>query len=273
MPEPAHIFVGDIHAGSKLAPLVPFTDADGVNYNPSRIQAVLNGFLAQALADTKAAAKGCKVVLHLGGDLVDGVAHHGTTQTVLDRVGQRDLAVELLRPWVNLADAAYGLLGTDAHVGDNGQEDTSVCRELGVKAQGFWRIESAGKVLDWAHHVGGGRRPWTKESALITLANKTRLECISRAKQEPPPHLIIRHHMHHYVRTHAGGTDVVVVPGWQAQTAYTRMLDPNGLLTVGVVLWYPARGEVRPLLYEFSAEPIQKVAYAVKAKARRVVSR
>lgn len=269
--EPAHIFLGDLHAGSKLAPLVPFTDADGIQYSPSRIQAVLNGFMAQALADVKEAVRGHKVVLHLGGDLVDGVAHHGTTQTVLDRPGQRDLAVALLLPWVNLSDAAYGLLGTDAHVGDNGQEDTSVCQELGVKAQGFWRIESAGRILDWAHHLTGSRR--NLESAGIRLAKDTADGYRKRQPPERVPNLAVRHHLHRYMRTRYEETEVVVVPGWQAQTAYTRALDPNALLTVGVVIWYPRQNEIRPLLYEFPAEPVQKVTYAVKAKKRRPVTR
>jgi hypothetical protein len=268
--EPLHVFLGDLHAGSKLAPLSPFADADGVQYSPSRIQAVLNGFLAQALADVKAVARGHKLVLHLGGDLVDGVGHHGTTQTVLDWNGQRDLAVQLLLPWVNLADAAYGLLGTDAHVGDNGQQDSAVCKELGVKARQYWPIESAGRKLDWAHHVTAGRRPWTRETALLLLANTTAIECAQRQPPERVPDLIVRHHVHQWAHTRTAATQVVTVPGWQAQTSYTRKLTPNALLTVGVVVWWPARDKVTPLAYEFPADPIVKVQYA-KAPTRRVV--
>lgn len=269
----AHLFLGDAHAGSKLAPLLPFTDADGVNYAPSRVQSLLLDYWRQAFLDAKEAARGHRVVLHLGGDLVDGVAHHGSTQTVLDYNGQRDLAVELLRPWVNLAEVHYGLLGTDAHVGDNGQADTSVCKELGVPTAGHWRIESGGKVIDWAHHIGGSRKAWLKENAGVTLANKTWAECLDRVEPVRAPDLIVRHHMHQYMHTLAHRIQVVTVPGWQTQTSFARRLDPNGLLTVGLVAWFPERGEVRPLLYDMPATQTVRVSFARQTKKRKPITR
>lgn len=257
--EPVHVFLGDLHAGSKLAPLVAFTDVDGVQYGPSKLQAFLVTLWRDALDDVKQAARGCEVVLHLGGDLVDGVGHHGTTQTVLDWNGQRDLAVELLRPWVNLASQGYGLLGTGAHVGDNGQQDTSVCKELGFPARQWWEIEFGGQVLDWAHHVSGPRKPWNKGLGALALAEKTYFERLEAGKRRP--NLIVRHHLHHFVHVRAQGIDVAVVPGWQAQTAYTRRLDPNGLLSTGVVLWWPKQGRVQPLIYPFPDEPTVKGRY------------
>ena len=266
--EPVHVFLGDLHAGSKLAPLVPFTDVDGVQYAPSKLQAFLLTLWRDALTDVKAAVRGCEVVLHLGGDLVDGVGHHGTTQTVLDWNGQRDLAVELLRPWVNIASQGYGLLGTDAHVGDNGQQDTSVCKELGFPARSWWPLEFAGQYLDWAHHISGPRKPWNRDSGAVTLANKTYAECAEAEPRRRVPNLIVRHHMHHFVHARAKGIDVVVVPGWQAQTAFTRRIDPNGLLSTGVVLWWPKQQRVQPLIYPFPEEPIVKGRYKyAKAEA------
>ena len=255
--EPVHIFLGDLHAGSKLAPLVPFTDADGVNYAPSKLQAYLLTLWRDCLSDVKSAARGCDVVLHLGGDLVDGVAHHGTTQTVLDHNGQRDLAVELLRPWVNLSAAAYGLLGTDAHVRDNGQDDASVCKELGVPAKGYWRIECEGLLLDWAHHASGARL--RLEASLLRLADNIQREARRREPPERVPDLIVRHHVHRYARARFDTTEAVTVPGWQAQTSFTRRHDPAGLLSVGVVAWWPKRREIRPFVYDHPAEPIVKV--------------
>lgn len=282
----AWVHIGDTHAGSKLAPLVNFTDADGVNYSPSRLQAVLNGYAAEVLSEVKALVKGHDVVVGFGGDLVDGVSHHGTTQTIGNHNDQRDLAVELLRPWLNMAGKAYGLLGTDAHVGDNGQQDTSVCKELGVEARHHWRIETAGRLLDWAHHISGNRR--FPESAALNLAKRIsddiskrnreidRLnrenEALPEAKRAEPleheriPDMIVRHHMHVYAATKFEETQSVIVPGWQAQTSYTRKLDPAGLLSVGVVVWWPGRGEVRPVVRHFPSDEIVRVDFA-KAKA------
>jgi len=269
--EPVHVFLGDLHAGSKLAPLVPFTtdktQPPSTHKPENQTQVVLAGFLAQALDDARALCQGYAVRLHLGGDLVDGVAHHGTTQTVGDRNAQRDLAVKLLLPWVVFAgrDYCYGLMGTDAHVGDNGQEDSAVCSELGVRVKHFWRIESAGKLLDWAHHVNVGKRWAGLEGPLTNLANDTRAKYLEEG--ERPPDMIVRHHIHRYVRAHAKRTDVVAVPGWQSQTSFTRRIDPSGLLTVGVVLWWPVTGTIKPLLYRFPAEPIEKVPSASEAQA------
>lgn len=270
MTRPAvHVFLGDLHAGSKLAPLTALTDADGVNYAPSKVQAVLHGFLVTALAEVKQLARKHDIVLMLGGDLVDGVAHHGTTQTILDHNGQRALAVSLLLPWVNLASRAYGLLGTDAHVGDNGQADTSVCKELGVPAQHHWRLESAGRVLDWAHHIAGNR--YALEGAAVNLVRRVRKAYLNRGERAPD--LMVRHHVHLYMRTHAEGTDIATAPGWQAQTSFTYRHDPTSLLTVGMILWWPGRNEIKPLLWDFPAEPVQKVSLARQVKARVTVTR
>lgn len=238
----------------------PFQDHDGVNYKPSRVQSVLLKFWKQALAEVKAAAVGHDVVLHLGGDLVDGVAHHGSTQTIGDDDDQRDLAVQLLMPYVNMSKMVYALLGTDIHVGPSGQADRSVAKELGAASAYRWRLDCDGKLLDWAHHTGLGRLPWTLESVLTRLANRTIIECYQRDQRVPD--VIVRHHVHKFALTYVKGVEVFTCPGWQAQTAHTRKIDPAGLLAVGVVLWKPRTNEIRHLLYEFPDDPLTKVAYA-----------
>ncbi len=237
----------------------PFSDHDGIRYSPSPVQDALLKFWRQMVAQVKTLAKGRDLVLMLGGDLVDGVSHHGSTQTVGDVADQRALAVQLLLPLANVSKMMYALLGTDAHVGHSGTEDVSVARELGAEARYRWRLDCDGKLLDWAHHTSMGRRPWTQEGAPTALANKILSE--GRERGEADPALIVRHHAHRYVRVHVKGTDVFICPGWQAQTSFTRKLDPAELLTVGAVLWYPKLGEFRPLLYPFANDKIQKVTY------------
>lgn len=260
MPDPLHLFIGDVHAGSSVAVMEPFSDHDGIQYGPSRVQSLLLKFWRQMVAEVKTAAKGRDLVLHLGGDLVDGVHHHGSTQTVGDVADQRALAVQLLLPLANISKMIYALLGTDAHVGQSGTEDASVAKELGAEARYRWRLDCSGKILDWAHHVAGPRLPWTQEGGLIRLTNKTIIDCMER--DQKPPDLIVRHHTHLHCRTHIKGVDALVVPGWQAATAFTRKIDPSGLLTVGAVLWYPKLGEFRALLYRFPDDEITKARYA-----------
>lgn len=234
--------------------MVPFQDHDGVRYSPSRVQSALLKFWRSVLADVKDHAKGHDLIVCLGGDLVDGVGHHGTTQTIGDVNDQKALAVQLLLPLVSASKMAYALLGTDAHVGPSGQEDASVAKELGIRTAYRWRLDYGGKLLDWAHHTGLGRLPWTRESVLVRLGNKTIIECLERGQRVPD--LILRHHVHAYARVHVKGTDVVTVPGWQAATSYTRKIAPADLLTVGVVLWYPVTGEILPVLRAWPDDPI-----------------
>jgi hypothetical protein len=255
--EPLAVFLGDLHAGSKLAPGVAYTDADGGHHFPSLTQNGLRDFLSQALADTKVLAKGCDILFLAGGDLVDGVGHHGSIQTIGTQDEQAGWAVELLSPWADIATWGYGLKGTDAHVGDSGQQDLSVCGRLGFTSQHFWRIEVGGRLLDWAHHAQGSRKPWLTSGGPVALANKTYFEYLERG--ERLPNVIARHHLHFPVHVMAKGIQVVSVPGWQAQTSFSRKLDANGLLTVGVALWWPLRDTVRLLPYNFPAEGITRI--------------
>ena len=235
-----------------------FTDHDGIRYSPSRVQLALLKFWKQMLAEVKTQARGHDLYLHLGGDLVDGVHHHGSTQTVGDVNDQRALAAQMLLPLATMSKRIYALLGTDAHVGQSGAEDKSVAKELGAEARHRWRMLSGGKVLDWAHHAGLGRKPWTQENAPASLANKIKAECDDRGQRRPD--LVVRHHVHRFVKAHAKGIDVFTCPGWQAQSSFSRRLDPAELLSVGAVLWYPKNGGIVPLIYDWPDDPLVEVA-------------
>jgi hypothetical protein len=261
------VLLGDLHAGSTIAPGVEYTDQDGGRHPLSLTRLALNAFLSQALKDTKVAAKGCDIVFCPAGDLVDGDRHHGTHQTLGTVEEQVEWATELLQPWADIAADAYGLRGTEAHVGKNGVLDRSVCDRLGIPHKQFWRLSFGGKVLDWAHHATGSRKPWLSSSAPVALANKTYYEYLERGEQRPS--LIARHHMHYPNRVLAKEIYVMSVPGWQAQTDYSYMLDPNGLMAVGLGFWWPARNEVKVQQYEWPAEAITEVRLGTEKRNRK----
>src|SRR3990167_11136580 len=138
MPKPNLVIaVGDFHAGGTTAIAIPFPLADGQPVNPSLYQNWLKAQFDALVETSKREAVGHWVTVLEGADRVDGVGHHGTTQTVGTRKNQRDMAKEILRPLVSIADRAYALLGTDSHVGSNGEEDADIeigrasCRERG----------------------------------------------------------------------------------------------------------------------------------------------
>lgn len=257
MREPFVVWIGDLHAGSTVAPGVAYTSADGAPRPLSRLQERLVDLLDQAWADTQRAAAGCDIVLLLGGDLIDGDRHHGTHQTNGSVNEQIEWAEQLLKPWADIAAQGYGLLGTDAHVGHNGTDDKTVCGRLGFPAKQFWRLRIGGRLLDWAHHASGSRKPWLSASGPVSLANKTFYEYLEH--DEELPSVIARHHMHYPNHVMAKGIQVVSVPGWQAQTDFSYRIDPNGLLDVGVAWWWPRRDKVQVKTYSWPAEGVTDV--------------
>ena len=147
------VAVGDFHSGGTTAIAIPFLTADKQPVNPSPYQNWLKECWDSLLERAKKEAIGHNVTLLEGADRVDGVGHHGTTQTLGTKKNQRDMAKEILRPMVNLADQAYALLGTDSHVGSNGEEDQDIADKLDMEARSSWRLNIGGWLFDWKHHV------------------------------------------------------------------------------------------------------------------------
>lgn len=264
MPKPIlGVFIADLQSGSKTAVAKPIVLDDGDTYTPSLHQDWLYNCLQSALKRVQIYAKGHDVHMKFGGDMVDGVAHHGSSQTFGTTKDQRALAVDLCMPFVNMAARMDGLRGTDAHTGASGDGDRAVYRELGIPDKNIHyraRQQYGNHILDWAHHTGAGRKPNTRGNGLKALINEVyfqNLEC-----GEPIPSLIVSHHVHLYddVSDHRKGIRAVNCPGWQLNTAFTRKIGPRGLASIGLLLWWPETMRVLPLLYKPKEDPIERVA-------------
>lgn len=252
--------IGDTHAGSKTAVSKRWRLDDGDEHVPSLHQAWLMDNLSDWIRHTLYQAQDHEFVLCLGGDLVDGVQHHGSTQTFGTPKDQTNLAVDLLRPLANAAAKIYALRGTDAHAGQSGNFDRDVAEELGVKAENIdfrHLIDFDGALLDWAHHVGAGRRPGVRGNSLKNLITDIYFTCLETRKRIPD--LIVRHHVHQYddVSDHRRGMRAVTVPGWQLHTTHTRRLSPHGLPGIGAMLWWPDKMKIEVKEYEPAADPIK----------------
>lgn len=235
------LFVGDMHVGSKsgLAPELECR-GDGQRWLLER----WGEFTERALA----AAKTHTLCLMLGGDLIDGI-HHGRTASWGTIKEQRDAAIALLLPLANRAAAIYGILGTEAHAGETGQDDQQVCQELGAKtANHVWRLTVGGRRLFWSHHGTGVPRDVTNEDSNMLADARRHYELALRGAEKPD--CIIHHHNHFSpdpVTRH--GITVAVTPCWQLQNAYGAKIGPERTPSIGALVWEPAINRLERWLY------------------------
>jgi hypothetical protein len=235
------LFVGDLHVGSNSA-IAP----------QAQIKTPQQEWIySQWRAMLKTARP--PFVLMLGGDLIDGPAHHGNLQTWGNHADQRDGAVELLMPLVNKAEDVYAVRGTEAHVGDDGEDDRAIARELGAVDLGHSaKLDIDGKRLWWAHHgLSVGRMAWTKHNGLVSA-------CRNASYNAEPPRWIIGHHAHTSpAPVTIGAVTAAIVPCWQLPTPWARGKFPHSGVDIGV-LWLDTETEkIERVIYAYEEETIK----------------
>jgi len=198
------------------------------------------------------------VVAHMG-DVIDG-NHHGTKQIIQDVNDQYLVALDVLRPIFDMADASFGILGTEAHAGSAGENEVSLYRELQATDYGqVLNLEIDGKLHDLAHHGRVGSRPWTSSAAAIAV--EVCLDC--GIQGIPFPDYIWRAHRH--IIDDSGlkvpGTRCLTTPSWQLFTSFvygvapnTRRSDIGGFIVDGGVLddsrcRYKAQPDARKVIH------------------------
>jgi hypothetical protein len=164
------------------------------------------------------------VVVHMG-DVIDG-NHHGTLQIMADIDDQKIAAKDILNPIADMADAFFGILGTEAHAGQNSEDEIDLYKDLSVTEYGQnLTIKVDGKIHDFAHHGRVGGRGWT--SAAASIGVEVLLDYGSLGM--PFPDYIWRAHNH--VIDDSGdklpGTRVICLPSWQLKTSFVHRLTAN----------------------------------------------
>lgn len=224
-------FVGDTHTGSTTA-LAPESRCDNA------AQVWLLERWRENLNKLKTAAKGKDLLLFLGGDLVEG-RHHGSLQVWGNHKEQRDAAVELLMPLVNLAAEVYAVPGTEAHAGDDGEDDRTVAQELGAKTVAQHQIiDVDGYLLSWAHHgITVGKADWNEDNGMISAA-RILDDYYARRPALRRPSVVISHHAHRMPRPVTLRDMTVGVCGcWQLPTPHGYKIAPRSPVTIGTLLW------------------------------------
>lgn len=227
------VFIGDMHSGSRCA----------LSPSPENRQ---QKWLLQRWKETKsrvsARARGKKVLLMLGGDIVDSPGRDN-----------RRMAVELLRGLASMADEMYAVPGTEWHAGEDGEEDRSVYDDLGVPEKHqkqFHALRIGSRVLWWAHHaIRVGNLPWTVSDGIYRGAKEAyhRAQMYSLDK----PALVVGHHVHvapPYPAVYLS-TWAAIVGCWQLQTPYGSKRNPLSVPTIGCLLWTPEEDRLEPVCY------------------------
>lgn len=254
------LIISDLHAGSTVGLCTPtFQLPDGGTYGLSHAQQWLYQNWNDLGQKAIKAAKGGKFYFVSNGDLIDGKVKQ-SVQTVTDSmVAQREIAAELLDPLVQQADKFFVIRGTEAHVGGIAQHEEGIAKDFGAEKSesgtySHWQLlaDFGGVLFDFAHHVGGGGRPWTSGGNAVRLAAETVMDYAGGRI----PQLVFRSHVHKYADSfiNVAQTRAIITPAWQLRTAYgyriaARPADVGGVIVtieagradVNVVLFKPER--------------------------------
>jgi len=265
-PKPARpalaVFVGDTHCGGDTGLALPgfkIPSKQSRPYSVSTDQQWLYDSWLDFNNRIKQLAKGHRLFVGLGGDMIDGVQHHGTTQTSGTYSDQVLMAAELVRPLVGMADEALGITGTAAHVGDCGESDAALYESLHMDYAPFFSVNLSGRRLWWSHHgVPVGAREWTKENGAVTLARDVADYCRNEGMARPDA--IIGHDRHRtFEPVTVRGITVGLTPCWQLPTYYGYHW-PFKSVTIGALLWWVDACKMELITY--AKQQTERIAFS-----------
>jgi hypothetical protein len=230
------VAIADTHCGCALGLLPPAGARldDGGVYRPSRLQRQIWALWQEFWAWVPEATKGQPfAVVHLG-DAIDGTHHNASTQISHNLTIQAAIALDVLRPVVELCEHRYfHLRGTEAHVGASGQEEERLARELGAipnrsgqHARNELYKTVGPRLVHCLHHIGTTGASHYETTAIhkeyvegLVESGRWRRRIID---------VQLRAHRHRYAETKMATTNgtgfSIVAPGWQGKTPYTFRL-------------------------------------------------
>jgi hypothetical protein len=176
--------------------------------------------------------KGGPYIVVVNGDALDGV-HHGTkTQVSQNLADQQAIAMRCFTHVLDMDKVAalYWLRGTEAHVGQSGEQEESLARAMkarpdseGHHARWELYLDLHGHLCHFTHHIGT-----TGSSAYESTAPyKEMVEGYVDAGRwnRTPPEVVVRSHRHRHIEVRTPSRDahsiVTVTPGWQLKTPFT----------------------------------------------------
>lgn len=266
----------DQHCGSTVALCPPkIALDDGGVYNASKAQRWLwvgwTTFWKRVEAVRK--QERASLIQVYNGDMVDG-DHHGTAQILSGNPTAQAAVVNaaLHVPKALSPDQMFFIRGTEAHVGKSAAFEERIA--LGLRKDGHpvvgdtdtgnashWhaKMEIDGVRLDFAHHGRMGQRPWTKGNITNLLAFQIWTE--HHLRNEPPPHLAVRSHLHQFWDTaNSYPTRLIQTPSFQLATAYVHKVAAESIADVGgcIVVIKHGHFTVEPVLFRPASPAVWK---------------
>lgn len=172
-------------------------------------------------------------VVH-NGDAVDGRHHNSTTQISHNLEDQARIAERVMLPIVAQCHASggtyYHIRGTEAHVGQSGENEERLARALGAtpNAEGqyarfdLWKRVGDKCLVHLLHHIGTTSSAAHEASAVNAELTAEYVEA-ARWHREPPD-FIVRSHRHRSIavdmNSSKGYAAAIVTPAWQGKTPY-----------------------------------------------------
>jgi len=272
------IISGDKHSGSTtgLMPLKGVYNHDGNLILPSTLQTEAAKFWDETWDGLKAEIKTLRrrgyEIVHIDmGDTVDG-DHHQTTQIWGTPELHAESAIAMRLPIRNLVDRDYQLIGTEVHVGQEGELDIQVGREIGcTKYKGQFasdkiRTRVGGALFDLCHHGPCiGNTSWTRETPARSYGRSAIFNDL--ADNISPPDVIVRAHFHNKLHTlvEVGkySAHVFITPSWQWKTIHSkRIAHAQHISDVGLLTMIVEDGRVidpRFRLYQYDETPVEEI--------------
>lgn len=239
------VVISDQHVGCQmgLCPAGGIPLDGGGHYRPSALQKVVWRWWSEFWRDfVPTATKGEPFVVVNNGDALEGRHHNATTQVSHNLKDQLAAARSVLAPVVDACKGQYyHVRGTEAHVGQSGENEEQLASKLGAipnedghHARWELRLRLGGRLIHFTHHISTSSSPYANTTAIQRELVNSYLET-GRWGDEPYS-MIVRSHRHQHSEVswqsvHSKVTGVVS-PAWQLKTPFVyrigaRMQQPE----------------------------------------------
>lgn len=232
------VVISDTHCGCRvgLHPPAPSRLDGGGQYVPSSFQRGLWSWWEEFWQSwVPVVTKGEPYDVVHNGDAIDGV-HHGSTTQISHNIGDQVLVAETaLLPIADRCRKSggsyYHIRGTEAHVGQSGEYEERLARQLGAvpNDQGqharfdLWKRVGKTALVHLLHHIGTTSSA-AHESSAVNAEFTAILTEAARWGREIPDY-VVRSHRHRSIavdiNTHKGYAACIVTPAWQGKTPFT----------------------------------------------------
>lgn len=226
------IVVSDLHCGCQFGLCGDTVLIDGGGtYFPSSIQQDIRNRWDEFWFEwVPQVTKGEPFAVVCNGDAIDGSHHGSTTQISHNLTDQSKIAIQLLKPIVGMCEGRYyHIRGTEAHVGQSGQEEERLAMELGAIPDSYGRyarwelwLEVGAGLVHLSHHIGTAGSLGYETSAVHKELEQSFVEAARWGNKHPD--VIVRSHRHRNVETRVqtahGFATACTTAGWQAKTPF-----------------------------------------------------